>query len=147
MKAWIVCAALAAIGLGGCQKPADTVAGLFGGGHGKGRYFGVGLYPAGRMWSQVVGAATSKDPAAAAPKDDEEIIVVLDSASGELRQCGSLSGACIAMNPWSSPLAASRQSPVPLGKHAEQLDADDAQADAEAAKKGQAQIHVRVRGR
>ncbi len=131
MKVWIACAAAAALGLGGCQKSADTAAGMLGGGHGKGRYFGVGLYPAGRMWSQVVRAAGAKDPSASLPKDDEQVIVVLDSATGELRQCGNLSGACIAMNPWSKPLAASQQAPVLLGKHAEQLDAE---AEANAAK-------------
>jgi len=144
MRVWIVCLAAAALGVSGCQKPVDTATGLLGGGHGKGRYFGVGLYPAGRMWSQVVRASGAKDPTASLPKDDEQVIVVLDSATGELRQCGNLSGACIAMNPWSKPLAATQQAPVLLGKHAEQLDAEWAQAEADRAA---AQMNARVRAK
>lgn len=147
MRAWIVCAALAALGLSGCNKPVDTVAGMFGGGHGKGRYFGIGLFPVGRMWEQVVPVDSAKNPAASLPKDDEQIIVVLDSATGEVRQCGNLSGVCIAMNPWSKPLPPSHQAPVLLGKHAEQLDREDSEAEAKAAKRGQAPIHVRVRAK
>lgn len=125
MRIWIICAALAALGLSGCNKPADGRSGLLITPHGKGRYFGLGLYPVGRMWTQVVGAAAVKDPAAAQPADDEQIVVVLDSATGEVRQCGNLSGACIAMKPWDGPLAASRASPVLLAKHAEQVRAEE----------------------
>ncbi len=122
MKVWIVASAVAALGLGGCRKAGERPADMLGAGHGKGRYFGVGLYPAGRMWEQVVSADASKDPGASQPKDDDQIVVVLDSATGELRQCGNISGTCIAMNPWSKPLAASHQAPVLVRKHADQLD-------------------------
>jgi hypothetical protein len=132
MKISIIVGALAVLALGGCQKAGETPASGLGSPHGKGRYFGVGLYPAGRMWPQLVATETDKDPAASKLADDEEIIVVLDSATGELRQCGNLSGACISMNPWVTPLAASRMAPVLLGKHAEQLN-EEAEAAARAA--------------
>ena len=132
MKIWIIVSAVAALGLGGCQKAGEMPASGLGAPHGKGRYFGVGLYPAGRMWPQLVAAETAKDPAASKLADDEEIIVVLDSATGELRQCGNLSGACISMNPWAKPLAPSRVAPVLLGKHAAQLN-EEAEAAAKAA--------------
>jgi hypothetical protein len=74
----------------------------------------------------------SKDPATSQPKDDEQIIVVLDSTTGELRHCGNLSGVCVAMNPWSKPLPASHTAPVLVGKHADQLDAEAAAAEAAA---------------
>jgi len=147
MKLWIVAAAIGALSLAGCQKPGETPPSSMGGFHSKGRYFGVGLYPAGRMWEQVVSAEAAKNPAAAQPKDDEQVIVVLDSATGELRQCGNLSGACIAMNPWSKPLVASHQAPVLVGKHAGDLDRENDEADAAAARQGQAQIRVRVKAK
>lgn len=121
MKRWIVAAAIAALSLGGCQK-ADGVAGEAL--HGKGRYVGVGLYAPSRMWEQVVVAEADgkTNPAAARPADDDEIIVVLDSNTGELRQCGNFSGACIAMSPWARALATSHNAPVLVGKHAGELD-------------------------
>lgn len=123
MKLWIVAVAVAALGLAGCEKAGEGASPL-GASQGKGRYIGVGLFPAGRMWEQVVVADPAKDPAAAKPSDDEEIIVVLDSTTGELRQCGNLSGACIGMNPWAKP--ASQMAPAALVKHARQLDAEGA---------------------
>jgi hypothetical protein len=133
MKPWIVCAAIAVLGVSGCAKPVDWADESRGAPHGKGRYIGVGLYHAGRMWAQVVDAEAPKDAAASRAKDDEEIVIVLDSSTGELRQCGNLSGACIAMNPWAKPLVAPRQAPVLLNKHAEQLDAE-AEANARKAR-------------
>jgi hypothetical protein len=70
------------------------------------------------------------DPAAARIADDEHVIVVVDSHTGEVRQCGDYSGACIAMNPWArngSPNAA----PIRLTKHAADLAAED-EANAQA---------------
>jgi hypothetical protein len=89
-----------------------------GGFAGHGRYTGVGLYPADGVWSQVAGAQASKDPAAARLDDDQQIIVVLDSQTGELRQCGNLSGYCVGMNPWARPAG---PTPARLAKHAAQL--------------------------
>jgi hypothetical protein len=59
-----------------------------------------------------------KDPKAAGLADDSEIIVVLDSLTGEVRQCGNRSGRCLAMNPWRSPAATA---PAALDKHAADL--------------------------
>jgi hypothetical protein len=85
------------------------------------------------MWSQTAGPAASKDQAVAKLEDDENIIVVIDTHTGEVRQCGDHSGICVAMNPWSgqgAPLAA----PVKLKKHAADLDAEE-QADRAAPEK------------
>jgi hypothetical protein len=113
----IVSIAVAAIGLSGCSKKIEAIFG--GGGHG--RYQGVGLYPAGEIWSQMVVAEPPKDTAASRTNDDEQVIVVIDSTTGELRQCGNVSGHCIGMNPWSKALGSSQMAPIPLGKHADQL--------------------------
>jgi hypothetical protein len=122
MKIIVVAGLVTALGLAGCQKAAD---GPMGGGHAHGRYAGVGLYPADRMWAQVAGAEASKDPAAAKLDDDQEIIVVIDSQTGELRQCGNFSGYCVGMRPWDKPLAAPQAAPLRLSKHAAQLLPDD----------------------
>lgn len=83
-----------------------------------GRYQGVGVYRAGEMWSQVSRSDAPSDAAAARLDDDDEIIVVIDNVTGEIRQCGNLSGHCIAMNPWSATVVAL---PAPLRKHADEL--------------------------
>jgi len=137
MKFWIAAGVIAALGLGGCQKKAETPAGTASTSrapHGKGRYIGVGIYAPSQMWEQIVvaDADAPKDPAAALPAEDDEIIVVLDSNTGDLRQCGNLSGACIVMNPWAKPVAISHAAPVLLGKHAAQLD-EEAEAAAKVA--------------
>ncbi len=62
--------------------------------------------------------------AAAKVRDDDEIVVVVDSATGEVRQCGNLTGYCVGMNPWTRPLGASRTVPVNLSLHADQLAAE-----------------------
>lgn len=116
-------AAVAALGVTGCQK-ADEKAPIAINGP-RGRYVGVGLYGAGPMWSHLVRpAATDADPASARLDDDEQIIVLLDTATGELRQCGNLSGHCIGLNPWAQPLAKDLGMPARLLKHAEQLSAE-----------------------
>ncbi|MBW8815494.1 MAG: hypothetical protein JF588_18895 [Caulobacterales bacterium] len=106
--------------LAGCQKAGPSPAGVSWL-SGKPRYVGVGIYAAGRMWAQLVQAQAAKDPAAATLDDDEQVIVVIDSATGELRQCGNLSGYCTRMNPWSA-----TPSPAAVVRHAVQLQADDA---------------------
>jgi hypothetical protein len=120
-----------ALALCACNRPAGSA--LFGQGpHGRiGRYAGVGLYPAGSMWSQLAAAAAPKDAAAARVTDDEQVIVVIDSQTGELRQCGNLSGYCIGLNPWAKPLATTQAAPAPLLKHAAEL-AQEAAAAAQA---------------
>lgn len=120
MKAWIVLGALACLILAGCQKAEVRAANVFGS-SARGRYLGVAVYTPGRMWEQIARAGAPSDAAAATLRDDEQVIVVVDSATGELRQCGNLSGFCIAMNPWSKSVA-----PTALLKHAQRLDDEDA---------------------
>ena len=94
----------------------------------QGRFAGIGMYDAGKLWAQMTGSGSTKDAAAATIADDEHVIVVLDSHTGEVRQCGDHSGYCVTMNPWTGPRAAL---PVKLARHAaddqaEALNATDA---------------------
>ena len=75
------------------------------------RYVGVGLHPAGSKWSQVAAVDALR----------AEIIVVVESATGEVRQCGKLSGYCVSMNPWTRKPSVSQIAPIPLIRHADQL--------------------------
>jgi hypothetical protein len=104
--------------LSGCHRmshrPEDGAA--------RGRFAGIGIYDAGRMWRQMA-TPEAKDPALATLADDEHVIVVIDSHSGEVRQCGDHSGQCVAMNPWAASAASGL--PVHVLKHAAELDADD----------------------
>lgn len=118
MRRLIIGGAAAALLLSACVKSAGDVSS---GPPRHGRFVGVGIYPAGQMWSQVVVSSAPKDASASKASDDEQIIVVVDSATGELRQCGNLTGYCVRMNPWTKPLASSQVAPVPLVKHADQL--------------------------
>jgi hypothetical protein len=128
----------AALGLCGCngdpaenaQSPAVP----------RGRYVGIGTYPATRLWAHV---ALPKDarpaPTAANSRDDHQIIVVVDSSTGEVRQCGNYSGFCIGMNPWTGALPAAQTGPVTLTKHEADLQREEEeearQAEAEARRK------------
>ena len=135
MQRSVVVVSIASLCLLGCKMPSS---GTDAGAVSHGRYLGVGIYPAGQMWSQIVNAGAPKDPAAARANDDEQVIVVVDSNTGELRQCGNLTGRCVGMNPWARPLAPAQLAPVPLAKHADQL----AQEAAAAAKgKGRTRAH------
>jgi hypothetical protein len=107
--------------LAGCQK-SDEAYGT--GPRAQGRYAGIGTFDAGRMWTQIAGTAESKDAGAARIEDDEHIIVVVDTRTGEVRQCGDHSGVCVAMNPWNGQ-GAGLAAPVHLKKHATELDAED----------------------
>ncbi len=80
-----------------------------------GRYAGIGTYPADRLWSRIAAADKPADAAAATVEDDGQIIVVVDSHTGEIRQCGNLSGYCIGMHPWAG---ATRAAPARLTAHA-----------------------------
>ena len=106
---------------------ADTMSGS--GAKSPGRYSGIGTYDAGRLWAQMAGVQAPSDPAAAKLEDDEHVIVVIDSHTGEVRQCGDYSGVCVVMNPWTGP-GARNTAPVKLTKHAADL-AAEAQATAE----------------
>ena len=123
-----IAALVAAACLGGCGDAPNDIAGA----DHRGRYHGIGTYAAGRMWSRMVATERFVQPAAANLADDEQIIVVVDGQTGEVRQCGNLSGHCIAMNPWTGPLAEGRAVPVNLTEHAADLDRT-AEVDANAA--------------
>ncbi len=45
------------------------------------------------------------------------MIVVDDSHTGNIRSCGDLTGYCIGMNPWKTPLPPSQVAPVSLTTH------------------------------
>ncbi|HMG47228.1 MAG TPA: hypothetical protein VK614_07190 [Allosphingosinicella sp.] len=90
--------------LAGCGGRADSGPAAR---HG-GRYVGIGIYSPGAMWQRLAGVEQSRDAAGATLDDDEQVIVVVDSQTGEVRQCGNLSGHCIRMNPWSGQPAPAR---------------------------------------
>ena len=72
----------------------------------------------------MTGSPTQVDAAMARLEDDEHIIVVLDSHTGEVRQCGDHSGFCVSMNPWTG-TGAQVALPAKLTKHAADLAAED----------------------
>lgn len=86
-----------------------------------GRFTGIGVYEAGRLWPQVAAVKGQSITDTASPADDEHIIVVVDTMTGDVRQCGDLSGRCIGMNPW-RPLGAGTTAPVKLEMHLSELD-------------------------
>jgi hypothetical protein len=108
---------VAAASLTGCQ--AAEVGG--GGGHdvNRGRYTGIGIYSADAMWAKIAVDEKPADAASATPADDTTVIVVVDTNSGEVRQCGNLSGRCVAMNPWSRAIGKPGTAPLPLTDHAD----------------------------
>ena len=113
---------VAGLALGGCHKAAD----VWTGDDSKpqhGRYTGIGIYPTDRMWSEIAGAEKPKDKAAATTEDDQNVIVVVDGETGEIRQCGNLSGYCVGMNPWNHALSGKQAAPLGLDKHAAELNA------------------------
>ena len=93
-------------GLCACSRP-QTVGGSPAGDGG--RYAGFGVYAADEGWRRLAGPEPVSDkpadgaPAAATIKDDDVVLVTIDTHSGEVRQCGAVSGYCVAMNPWSRP--------------------------------------------
>lgn len=119
MKAVSVGAAIiAAACLAGCNREIESAANQNGP---HGRYLGIGVYPADPLWSKMVVAAKPGDKAAATIEDDGHIIVVVDSRTGEIRQCGNRTGYCVGMNPWGRALAGSQTTPISLTKHAAEL--------------------------
>ena len=103
--------------LGGCKPAADT--NWWGGSAPEthGRYVGVGIYGPGKQWTRLVATQHQADDAVARPIDDQVILVVADSATGEIRACGDLTGYCIGMNPWTRPLLGPETSPIKLTSH------------------------------
>lgn len=158
MKILLISAlAVAVAGLGGCnKKPADSAAADAApyvaepGASRPARYAGIGIYVPGTQWTKQVQAQQTKasDPAAK-PTDDEQVIVVVDSRTGEVRSCGNLSGYCIGMNPWKTPLPAGQAAPVNLIREAEPArpPADVAALTAATSKAhGRARRHAHLRG-
>jgi len=84
-----------------------------------GHYAGIGIYAPGKLWAQIVPAdgEAKQDPALAKRSDDEAVIVVVDSRTGEVRECGNLSGYCASIQPWNK---AVRGAPISLTKHADE---------------------------
>jgi hypothetical protein len=110
--------ALAGLGLAGCGKlKAESPSAHHG------RYVGIGIYASGDLWQRMARAAPPADAPAQAARlsDDEQVIVVVDSDTGEIRQCGNLSGYCVGMNPWTKALTSQQQAPVTLETHAVKL--------------------------
>ncbi|HEX4098495.1 MAG TPA: hypothetical protein VHX64_17340 [Caulobacteraceae bacterium] len=121
---------LAAMALAGCGRSGDLLGADHG--HTHGRYAGIGIYTPGQPWARMVAAQQAKDSPSARTIDDQAIIVTVDSVTGEVRGCGDLSGYCVGMNPWKTPLAASQQAPIALTGHARQIDPDAAESSAPA---------------
>ena len=108
----------------GCNRPADPTADagsttLFA----PDRFHGVGLYAPQQQWSHLVDAHSSKDERRAKPIDDQIIIVTEDSRTGEVRACGDLTGYCVGMNPWNTPLTGPRRAPVDVTQHVQDMSA------------------------
>jgi hypothetical protein len=126
MKAWMILGAVSCVALGSCQRNEGARSDSLFGSSARGRYQGVAVYAPGRMWTQVARAGAPSNAAAATLDDDEQVIVVVDTATGELRQCGNLSGFCIAMNPWAKSATPSTAAPAPLTKHARDFEGEGA---------------------
>lgn len=88
-----------------------------------GRYAGIGVFDAGKLWSKMAVPAKAASPQAATTADDEHVIVVVDTDTGDVRECGDYSGYCAAMNPWTQAIAPQQRMPVPLTAHAADLEA------------------------
>ena len=116
--------------LTGCDQHESSSAGP----KSPGRYAGIGTLDAGRLWQEMKGASTQQEKSAASLADDEHVIVVLDSHTGEIRQCGDHTGFCVAMNPWTGS-ARAVATPVTLAQHAADLAAQDNAAAADSSKK------------
>ena len=123
---------MAAVALCGCEKgPAEWFDGD--GGHGHGRYAGIGIYNPGAPWQRMAAAQLAKETPAARTVDDQAIIVVVDGATGEVRGCGDMTGYCIGMNPWKARLTAGQLAPVVLTSHARSIGEDATAASSAAA--------------
>ena len=107
------CLLVAACALVGCKPISAAEDGAVP----RSRYQGIGIYTPRDAWTRLTANQQAKDTPAAKPIDDQAIIVVVDSMTGEVRACGDLTGYCIGMNPWKSPLATAQVAPVNLTEH------------------------------
>jgi hypothetical protein len=124
MKPWLfVCIVIGMFCLSGCNQPEPESPSA----PHHGRYIGVGTYAAGEMWAKIrsTGTATA---ATAKTTDDEHVIVVVDSKTGEIRECGDLTGFCIGMNPWAKAMLTGQTAPVALNEHASAKPSDEGAA-------------------
>ena len=96
---------------------------------GDGRYLGIGVYPAGQLWQHLAIRRTAAGVPAATIADDEHVIVLVDSHTGEVRECGDYSAVCVGLTPWQTSLAMPDGAPVMLTKHAADLAAEAEQAE------------------
>jgi hypothetical protein len=118
-------ALIAACLLAGCDRGSDGTSRP----SRHGRYAGIGVFEPGNLWSRMAIPKKATAPEAATTADDEHIIVVVDTDTGEVRQCGDHSGYCTAMNPWTQAIGAQQKAPVTLTAHAADL-AREAEANA-----------------
>lgn len=114
--------ALGAFAFAACLTGCDKAVPASGEHHG--RYVGIGVFEAADLWSRMKPVDSAKDASRATLADDQHVIVIEDSVTGEVRECGDLSGFCVAMNPWTKAIAGERQAPVALSKHSSDLQAD-----------------------
>jgi hypothetical protein len=91
----------------------------------RGPYGAVGLYSPSRQWTRLAGVQASRDPKVAKLVDDQVIIVVQNTATGEVRACGDLTGYCIGMNPWKTALVTDQIAPLRLSEHQKPPPSDD----------------------
>jgi hypothetical protein len=116
-KFWFVSAAIAAVCLCGC-RPTDGEGGwAWNGDDHHGRYAGIGIYQPGEPWTKIVDSQLPPDTPSARAVDDQAIFVVIDSATGEIRACGDLSGYCIATNPWNMTMTKAQIAPIRVTRH------------------------------
>lgn len=139
MRTMVLGLTLCGLALTGCQKAEEAAAEAGVRSGAKGRFVGIGVYAPGRLWEELARPtpAIPPDPAAATLKDDDHIIVVVDTATGELRQCGNLSGHCLTSNPWAK-ATPTQPAPAALLKHLDAARTEDEarfRAEAEAAQK------------
>src|SRR4051794_35369098 len=118
-------ALLAVCLLAGCDRGSDSMSRP----PRHGRYAGIGVFAAGTLWSKMTVPNKVAPPHAATTADDEHVIVVVDTDTGEVRECGDYSGYCTAMNPWTQAIAPEQKTPVPLTAHAADV-ARDVEANA-----------------
>jgi hypothetical protein len=135
---------LTAFVMAGCNKGDEASSSI--GQKSPGRYAGIGTFEAGRLWQEMKGAPASQDPTTANLADDEHIIVVLDSHTGEIRQCGDHSGFCVAMNPWTG-TGNVAGAPVKLAKHAANLDMENQNSTESSASKSDRVLNETTSGR